>query len=134
MIARARIDIALLPENPSSRFDDDDDPYAESIDPRVTCSDCAAACCRLTVVLQPDDNVAAWLTERTGHGLLVMAHDADGYCVALAADHQRCTIYDSRPDTCRRFAMGGPYCRDERARQAADYGLRPDMTGTCQTA
>ena len=26
----------------------------------------------------------------------------------------RCTIYEDRPGVCRKFAMGGPYCRDER--------------------
>ena len=25
-----------------------------------------------------------------------------------------CSIYDSRPEVCRRFVMSGPYCQDVR--------------------
>jgi Fe-S-cluster containining protein len=31
-----------------------------------------------------------------------------------------CSIYDSRPEICRKFVMAGPYCRDVRA----DYADR----------
>ena len=47
----------------------DTDPYAESIDPRVHCDACEAVCCRLTVVLMPDDHVPAWLVHRDAHGM-----------------------------------------------------------------
>lgn len=52
-----------------------------------------------------------------------MAHDEDGWCVAIDPAHMNCGIYGSRPDVCRRFVMDGPYCHavrrdyaDERAR------------------
>lgn len=89
---------------------------ADGIDPTVQCDDCSALCCRLTVVLHPGDDVAAALTTTLANGIPVMARGADGYCVALSTDaHRSCTIYDTRPGDCRRFAMGGAYCRSERA-------------------
>lgn len=82
---------------------------------RPTCSQCDAVCCRLTVVLQPDDPVPQHYTARTAAGLLVMARDEENWCVAVDAARMRCSIYDSRPQVCRRFEMGGPYCREVRA-------------------
>lgn len=84
------------------------------------CDACDAVCCRLTVVLMPEDNVAAHLTARTPAGLQVMARGEDGWCVALDGVHMRCSIYDTRPAICRKFAMAGPYCLDVRA----DYADR----------
>ena len=79
------------------------------------CARCDAVCCRLTVVLQPEDRVPAHLTTHTDAGLHVMARDEEGWCVAV--DHSRmcCSIYDQRPGVCRKFAMGSAYCRSERA-------------------
>jgi len=88
----------------------------DGIDPTVDCGDCSALCCRLTVVLHPQDNVAAALTTTLANGIAVMARAADGYCVALSTGaHRSCTIYDTRPGDCRRFAMGGAYYRSERS-------------------
>ncbi|HEY0178343.1 MAG TPA: YkgJ family cysteine cluster protein [Dokdonella sp.] len=93
---------------------DDDDPYAESVDPRVSCDTCEAVCCRLTVYLMPGDDVPPWLVGWDEHGLEQMAKEDDGWCVALDRNTMRCTIYANRPAVCRSFATGGPYCRDER--------------------
>jgi Fe-S-cluster containining protein len=90
------------------------DPYAESVDPSVHCNTCEAVCCRLTVYLMPDDAVPAWLSVHDEHGMEQMAKGDDGWCVALDRNSMRCTIYEQRPGVCRKFAMGGPYCRDER--------------------
>ncbi len=90
------------------------DPPAEAIDPAIRCSDCAAACCRLDVLLLPGDAVPAWLTDRDGYGMELMAKADDGWCVALDRASMRCTIYARRPLICREFAMGGVSCRDER--------------------
>lgn len=84
------------------------------------CERCDAVCCRLTVVLQPEDRMPAHLTTRTEAGLDVMARDAEGWCVALDAARMCCSIYDTRPQVCRRFVMSGPYCREIRA----DYSDR----------
>ncbi|HWU70342.1 MAG TPA: YkgJ family cysteine cluster protein [Pseudoxanthomonas sp.] len=79
------------------------------------CASCDAVCCRLTVVLQPEDRIPAHLTACTPAGLTVMARDAEGWCVAIDAARMCCSIYETRPDVCRRFAMSGPYCRAVRA-------------------
>lgn len=93
-------------------FETHDDDHV--VDPTVSCTTCDAVCCRLTVVVMPEDTVPRHLVERTAQGLDVMAHDEDGWCVAV--DHTRmcCSIYDQRPDICRKFAMGSAYCRAER--------------------
>lgn len=92
-----------------------DDDGDDGVDASVHCSDCPSLCCRLTVVLKAEDHVAAALTTVLDNGIAVMARGIDGYCVALSADHRGCTIYETRPGDCRRFTMGGAYCRSERA-------------------
>lgn len=81
----------------------------------VHCSRCDALCCRLTVVLFPEDSIPAHLTERNAQGLTVMARDADGWCVALDGARMNCGIYADRPTICRKFAMAGPFCLEVRA-------------------
>jgi uncharacterized protein len=85
----------------------------------VLCSNCEAVCCRLTVVLMPEDKVPLWLVAEDDLGPDTMAKAADGWCVALDRDTMRCSIYEQRPQICRKFSMGGPYCRDERDEYAA---------------
>lgn len=77
----------------------------------VHCNRCEAVCCRLTVVVTATDKVPAHLLERTLTGLDVMARGQDGWCRALDRGSMRCSIYEQRPDGCRRFVMGGGYCR-----------------------
>jgi Fe-S-cluster containining protein len=92
------------------------DPYAESVDPSVRCTDCEAVCCRLTVVLMPEDDVPTWLVHRDGRGPDTLAKGDDGWCAAVNPNTLMCTIYEQRPAICRKFAMGSPGCRDERER------------------
>lgn len=80
----------------------------------VDCRRCEAVCCRMTVLLMPDDDVPSWLVACDEHGLEQMAHADDGWCVALDRDTMRCTIYAQRPQICRDFDMGGADCRAER--------------------
>ena len=84
----------------------------------VSCRTCDAVCCRLTVVLQPEDRIPARFTARTAAGLLVMARDEDGWCMALDAAQGLCSIYATRPDVCRRFVEAGPYCKSVRSDHA----------------
>lgn len=84
------------------------------------CDRCDAVCCRLTVVLQSGDRIPAHLTTYTDEGLEVMARDPEGWCVAVDSAHMRCSIYDTRPEVCRRFVMAGPYCQAV----LADYAER----------
>ena len=75
------------------------------------CARCDAVCCRLTVVLQPEDAIPEHLTTHLESGLHVMARDDEGWCAALDGARMNCGIYESRPSVCRRFVMNGPYCR-----------------------
>ena len=84
-------------------------------DSSAHCSRCDAVCCRLTVVLQEDDDIPAHLIEYQLDGLRVMAKDAEGWCVALDGARMNCGIYASRPEVCRRFVMNGPYCQSVRS-------------------
>lgn len=84
------------------------------------CDRCDAVCCRLTVVLMAEDDVPPRFTTLNEHGVEVMARDEDGWCVAIDQGRMCCSIYEQRPTICRKFAMGGPYCREVRA----DYADR----------
>jgi len=79
----------------------------------ASCGACDAVCCRLTVVVMPDDPVPRHLVDRQ-QGLDVMARDEDGWCVAVDRNRMCCSIYELRPAICRKFAMGSPYCLAER--------------------
>ncbi|WP_238389754.1 YkgJ family cysteine cluster protein [Pseudoxanthomonas koreensis] len=81
-----------------------------------SCRRCDAVCCRLTVVVMPEDRgVPRWLVERNAQGVEVMARDEDGWCAAIDPQRMSCSIYADRPAICRSFAMGGAYCLDIRA-------------------
>ena len=101
---------APLPEPPPLHAN----VHAVTADP-AHCSACDAVCCRLTVVLQPEDKIAGHLTTRTAAGLRVMARDEEGWCLALDGARMCCSIYPTHPSVCRRFALNGPYCREIRA-------------------
>src|SRR3546814_16414551 len=91
-----------------------DGTYTEGIDPTVSCGNCDAVCCRLTVILMPEDRVPRDLTTRPAHGLEVMARDEEGWCVAVDQNRMCCSISAQPPALCRKFAMGSANCRDER--------------------
>lgn len=101
--------------------------------PATACGRCAAVCCRLTAILQPEDEVPAALTTRMPNGDRTMAHDDDGWCVALDHARMNCGIYAQRPQVCRRFVMDGPYCRavrvDYRRDRARGIPLQLDRDG-----
>lgn len=94
----------------------DDDDSDIDVDSSVSCARCEAVCCRMTVVLMPDDRVPQWLVHRGASGLETLAKGEDGWCAAVDPVTFGCTIYDDRPGICRKFTMGGPSCRDERER------------------
>ncbi len=79
------------------------------------CSTCEAVCCRLTVVLQPEEPIPGHLTTYSPEGLRVMKRGSDGWCVALSGTRMNCSIYETRPSVCRRFVMNGAYCKAVRA-------------------
>ena len=74
------------------------------------CAGCGA-CCRLVVELKPGvDAIPDELTARR-EGSHFMDQRGDGTCVALDLQTRLCTIYDRRPQTCRKFERGGSRCR-----------------------
>lgn len=93
------------------------------VDASVSCSSCDAVCCRLTVVVMPEDAVPRHLVERSDRGVDTMARGEDGWCAALDPVNMCCGIYQQRPSVCRKFAMGSAYCRDERDQYKSLYTI-----------
>lgn len=84
-------------------------------DPKVTCANCEACCCRLKVMLITDTGVPHRFVETDEWGGRSMAQLDDGWCSALDRNTLLCTIYALRPQVCRDFKMGGYECISERA-------------------
>lgn len=97
------------------------------------CDSCAANCCTMPVEIRLADLVRlglvdpfeaeheeprliarrlvkAKLVERYNHkdGIFTMARRANGDCRFLDAQTRRCTVYEQRPDTCRKHPRVGP--------------------------
>ena len=82
-------------------------------EPKITCANCQACCCRLEVMIISDTGVPSeyiaideWRSE-------VMDRLDDGWCAALDRDTLLCTIYENRPWICRKFEMGSYECSIE---------------------
>lgn len=96
-------------------------PPSRHMKGKAHCAICDAVCCRLTVVVEPTDRIPEHLTTQLPQGHRVMSHADDGWCVAMDRTRMNCGIYENRPAICRRFVMGGPYCKALRA----EYGKPP---------
>ena len=81
---------------------------------KITCSTCAACCCRLEVMLITDTGVPEAFVELDQWGGATMRRLDDGWCAALDRNTMLCTIYERRPLICREFAMGSDECIAER--------------------
>ncbi len=84
------------------------------------CAGCGL-CCHLVVELRAGDVVAEELVVEH-EGVRCMDQRGDGACVALDAATMLCTIYGTRPQTCRDFTRGEGLCRGVLARAAARRG------------
>ena len=82
---------------------------------QVSCTDCAAVCCRLLVLCITDTGVPRHLVEQNRLEPELMRRLDDGWCAALDRASMRCRIYDRRPWVCREFAVGEYECLAERA-------------------
>ena len=91
------------------------------IDPNISCSNCAACCCQLEVLLLTDTGVPERFISTDEWGGETMLRLDDGWCAALDRDTMRCTIYEVRPLVCREFATGSPECQDERQGMGSIY-------------
>ena len=73
------------------------------------CAGCGR-CCHLVVELRAGDVVAEHLVVEHD-GVRCMDQRGNGACVALDAATMLCTIYETRPQTCRDFTRGESICR-----------------------
>lgn len=80
----------------------------------VTCANCQACCCRLTVFLITNTGVPAHFIETDEWGGRTMTQLDDGWCEALDRNTLMCSIYELRPQVCRDFEMGSYECIVER--------------------
>jgi Fe-S-cluster containining protein len=87
----------------------------------VSCSNCAACCCQLEVMLITDTGVPPRYIDTDDWGGEVMLRLDDGWCAALDRDSMRCTIYEVRPLICREFETASPECLDERKGMTSIY-------------
>jgi Fe-S-cluster containining protein len=97
------------------------------------CDSCHAHCCTMPVEVRLPDLVRLGLVdpfeaeheapkqiarrlEKAGrvdhfnfkHGIFTLARRASGDCLFLDAATRRCTVYEKRPDTCRKHPQVGP--------------------------
>ena len=88
------------------------EPKAAIIAPLSVIPPCAGCgrCCHLVVELRSGDRVAEKLVVEHD-GVRCMDQRGNGACVALDPATQLCTIYETRPQTCRDFARGESLCR-----------------------
>lgn len=82
------------------------------------CAGCGT-CCHQTVELAAGiDNVPeAFVVEHDG--VRCLEQRGNGACIALDPLTLLCTIYDRRPEICRRFERGGTLCHAILTRHAA---------------
>jgi uncharacterized protein len=73
------------------------------------CAGCGR-CCHLVVELRAGDQVPEALVVEHA-GVRCLDQRSDGACIALDLLTRLCTIYDTRPQTCRDFARGRDLCR-----------------------
>lgn len=88
------------------------DKYALEGVTGIDCADrialCRAACCRLNVLLSPQDLAEGIIAWDARHPFF-NARDQDGYCVHLVRGGCSCSRYAQRPGACRVFD-----CRHDR--------------------
>jgi len=85
------------------------------------CAGCGS-CCRLVVQLTAgiDEVDGRFVVEHDG--VPCMDQRGNGECVALDPATRLCTIYESRPKTCRDFNRGEALCRMAIARIGGSLG------------
>ena len=96
-------------------------PHRQLSDNRLSCSTCAACCCRLEVMLISDTGVPQRFIDEDAWGGQVLRRLDDGWWAALDRDSMRCTIYERRPLICREFELGSEDCLEERKGSATAY-------------
>ena len=88
------------------------------------CEACGGACCKYVSISVPYMTADQERWARTRGELDLTTWRIRSRCEHLGGD-DRCMIYETRPDVCREYAVGGPMCKDARAameRERADNG------------
>jgi len=83
--------------------------FIDAHDDVPPCAGCGR-CCHLVVELRAGDVILPELVVER-EGVLCMDQRGDGACIALDPMTMLCTIYESRPQTCRDFQRGERLCR-----------------------
>src|SRR4051812_47082011 len=106
-------------------------------DASYECDGCGA-CCKTFPIFASESDARREPRLRSEAGLLPASLRAPGWkyrlyplpflqaCCFLDSD-DRCTIYDTRPGVCRRFAAGSEQCQQARERQGLSV-LAPSLT------
>lgn len=84
------------------------------------CELCAGACCESFAIPLPDNmepDMARWLSLRGQIRNMRLVLEVP--CENLTNAGQ-CGTYDTRPQPCRSYPVGGPLCRDAVARRRTD--------------
>jgi Fe-S-cluster containining protein len=89
---------------------------------KISCGECAAACCRLEVPCIGDHDIPDRLFETDTAGNRRMRRLDDGWCAAVDRAEMNCGIYAQRPLPCRELALGGAECLAARERLADHSG------------
>jgi len=81
----------------------------------VACETCGGACCSHIALLFSDmtEDRKTWLA---AHGVIIDGNEAVFPMPCRWLRDGRCSIYDARPNICRDFQVGGPFCLVARAR------------------
>lgn len=83
--------------------------YAKKIKPEntisLTCFLCKGKCCVGLIEVYPEDTVPQYL-QKNGY----MIVDQQNKCIALINGY--CSIYNNRPDVCKRFLVDSPCCHE----------------------
>ncbi|KND47003.1 MAG: hypothetical protein AB199_01045 [Parcubacteria bacterium C7867-004] len=76
----------------------------------MDCANCGVCCTGWRVRLNALEQMTTAEQFKDGQFLKMVGNR----CIFLDPQTMRCTNYDQRPDTCKRFTLGGDACRSRR--------------------
>jgi len=85
------------------RVDPEDPEFPEPVDCAARMAVCKAVCCKLKFPLTSEEVEAGIAKWDIGHPY-VIRQDSTGYCCHNDASTGGCTIYNDRPNLCRRYS------------------------------
>ncbi|HTW09970.1 MAG TPA: hypothetical protein VME46_20880 [Acidimicrobiales bacterium] len=85
------------------RVDPVDEPLPEPVDCAARLPICQAVCCRLKFALSQEEVEKGAVKWDIGHPYIIR-QDSTGYCCHNDVANHRCTVYEDRPQLCRRYS------------------------------